>query len=136
EYCDDGGRRCGDAAGAERNGHQVLDHLCEQSPLRDAVLTRLRGGEPDVTSRVLPRAEWDRLKGTEAETVCPLLPESAQVLVVEDGTAIAGCWVLLPVLHVECLYVAPEHRKKPSVARRLLAGMRRLVRESGGRGVW
>ena len=88
-----------------------------------------------MTSRVLPRAEWDRLKGTEAETVWPLLPESAQVLVVEDGTAIAGCWVLLPVLHVECLYVAPEHRKKPSVARRLLAGMRRLVRDSGGRGV-
>lgn len=84
-----------------------------------------------MTTRVLPREEWKRLAGTEAEALWPLLTHAAQVLVVEDGDRIAGCWVLMPILHVECLYVAPEHRKKTSVARRLFVGMKRLVRESG-----
>lgn len=88
-----------------------------------------------MTTRLLPRSEWRRLAGTEAETVWPHLPHTAQVLVVEDGEQIAGCWVLMPVWHVECLYVAPEHRGKASVARRLLVGMKRLVRDVGARGV-
>lgn len=80
-----------------------------------------------MTHRVLPRTEYPKLAGTELETVWPVLPEDALVLVVEDGAEIVACWALLTVRHVEGLWIAPAHRGKGSVARRLLAGMRTLV---------
>lgn len=88
-----------------------------------------------MTTRLLPRGEWHRLKGTLLETVTPDLRHDAQVVVVEDNAAIVGCWVLMPVYHAEGVWIAPEHRGKASVGRRLLAGMRRLVREQGAREV-
>lgn len=85
-----------------------------------------------MTSRILPPDEWPKLTGTEAETVWPLLnPAQAHVLVVEDGSVIVGCWVLMPVLHAECLWIADAHRGKASVARRLWTGMRRLALSLG-----
>lgn len=89
-----------------------------------------------MTTRVLPPDEWHKLAGTEAEQAWPHLTASSQVLVVEHEDQIVGCWVLMPVLHVECFYIAPEHRKRASVGRRLLAGMARLVRLAGGSRVW
>jgi hypothetical protein len=84
-----------------------------------------------MTTRVLPRTEWPRLLGTELATVFPVLPEDAEVLVVENGGAIVGCWALYPLLHVEGVWVAPEHRGRGSVFRRLLVGMRALVHGRG-----
>lgn len=81
-----------------------------------------------MTTRVLPPAEWPRLAGTELETVWPQLPrDAAVVLVVEDGDAIIACWALITVRHVEGVWIAPEHRGRASVARRLLSGMRELT---------
>lgn len=89
-----------------------------------------------MISRILPVDEWPRLEGTEAESIWPLLdPETAQVLVVEHDDAIVGCWVLQPVLHAECLWIAPEHRGKSSVARRLWVSMHQTARELGARTV-
>lgn len=89
-----------------------------------------------MTSRILPPDEWPRLKGTEAETIWPLLsPETAQVLVVEQGEDIVGCWLLYPLLHAECVWVAPDHRGRGAVARRLLAFMRRVAQDLGWRTV-
>ena len=79
-------------------------------------------------TRILPPDEWPRLVGTEAETVWPYLPETAHVLVIERGQEIVGCWVLAPLFHVECLWIAPTCRKTTSVARRLWSDMRRLIR--------
>lgn len=84
-----------------------------------------------VTTRVLPREEYDRLAGTELETVAPHLPESARVIVVEQGDAIVGCWAVFPVTHVEGLWIAPSHRGKSAVARKLLAQMVLTAREMG-----
>lgn len=85
-----------------------------------------------MTTRMLPPEEWPRLEGTEAETVWPLLdPERAQVLVVEDNGAIVGCWVLMSVVHAECLWIAEAHRGKTSVARRLWIGMQRAAQALG-----
>jgi len=84
-----------------------------------------------MTTRVLPPAEWPRLLGTELETVVPVLPEDAEVLVVEHDGAIVGCWALYPLLHVEGVWVAPEHRGRGGVFRRLLTGMRTLVHGHG-----
>jgi tellurite resistance-related uncharacterized protein len=85
-----------------------------------------------VTTRLLPLDEWPKLAGTEAETVWPLLdPLTSHVLVVEDNDAIVGAWVLLSVLHAECLWIAPAHRGKTAVARRLWAFMQRTARALG-----
>ena len=86
-----------------------------------------------MTTRCLPPEEWPRLAGTELEAVWPHLrpAHQATVLVVEDGEAIVGCWLLLTLAHCEGVWVAPTHRGKGSVARRLLAAMRREVQQRG-----
>lgn len=85
-----------------------------------------------MTTRILPPAEWARLAGTEAETIWPRLdPARASVLVVEDGGAIVATWILMSVVHAECLWIAPAHRGRTSVARRLWAFMHRTARAMG-----
>lgn len=88
-----------------------------------------------MRTRILPRDEFDRLTGTELETVHPFLPEAARVIVVEDGDRIIGCWALVPILHAEGVWVAPEHRGKTSVQRRLWTRMFREAHEMGFRAV-
>ena len=78
-----------------------------------------------MTTRVLPVEEWSRLAGTEAGGLD--IPHAARVVVVEDGGAIVGCHILVPVLHAECLWIHPAHRGRSSVARRLWAAVRREV---------
>lgn len=86
-----------------------------------------------MIARILPRSEWDRLLPTEAG---PALEElkalDAQALVVEDEGVIRGCWMLFPMWHAECLWIAPEARGGGSVGRRLLTGM---AKEAAARGV-
>lgn len=82
-----------------------------------------------ITHRTLPPEEWPKLAGTELEAVWPhLTPSDAQILVIEQDGAIVGCWALLLVVHVEGLWIAPSHRAKGGVARRLLAAMKQAAR--------
>jgi N-acetylglutamate synthase-like GNAT family acetyltransferase len=81
-------------------------------------------------TRLLPRDEWNRLAGTEAEAVYPFLPETARVLVAERDGAVVGTWVLTPIYHVECLWVAPALRKS-TIAARLWTGMRLICASLG-----
>ena len=81
-----------------------------------------------MNARILPKEEWSRLNGTEAETLWPLLdPENARVLVVEDAGEIVGTWVGMRVVHMECLWVKPSHRGAFGVTKRLLRGMREIA---------
>lgn len=90
-----------------------------------------------MTTRILPREDAHKLRGTEAEAVIPHLETlKAQALVVEDGDRVVGCWLLMPVYHAECLWIAPEHRGKTSVARRLLRGLRSLAADLHLPSVW
>lgn len=90
-----------------------------------------------MTTRILPPEEWPRLVGTEAETLWPTLDAAhAQILVVEDGEKIVGCWTLMMIPHVECLWIDPAERARVSVARRLWMGMRALTSQLGARHVW
>lgn len=85
-----------------------------------------------MNSRILPPEEWPRLKGTEAEAVWPqLVPENTRVLVVEEDGEIVGAWVLLRVVHAECLWAAPSHRGSLGVATRLLRGMWEIASKWG-----
>lgn len=89
-----------------------------------------------MTTRILPASEWSRLAGTELEQAVPhLKPEDTTVLVVEDGDQIVGCWALIRYVHAECVWVHPDHRGRCSVARRLLAFMRRTARGLGASAV-
>jgi N-acetylglutamate synthase-like GNAT family acetyltransferase len=89
-----------------------------------------------MTTRLLPPEEWARLAGTELDGVWANLPASARVVVVEDEEGrIVGCWSLFSVLHVEGVWIAPEHRGRSAVARRLLVGMRHQARDMGASGV-
>jgi len=89
-----------------------------------------------MTSRVLPPEEWHRLVGTEAELIWPHLdPARSHVLAVEHNGAIVGTWVLMQVLHAECLWIAPSHRGRTSVARRLWTAMQRTARGLGAKAV-
>jgi hypothetical protein len=84
------------------------------------------------TTRILPPEEWPRLAGTEAEAVWPHLdPNLTMVLVVEHEGAIVGTWVLVRVLHAECLWIAPAHRQRTSVARHLWGCLRAIARRLG-----
>ncbi len=85
-----------------------------------------------MITRVLPKEEWPRLRGTEAETVWPFLDaERASVIVVEDEGLIVGCHILMYVLHAECLWIHPDHRGKSSVARRLWGAVQRAAISCG-----
>lgn len=89
-----------------------------------------------MTSRILPPAEWPCLAGTEAEKLWPLLDaRRSAVVVVEDGTQIVGCHVILWVPHVECLWIHPDHRGKSSVGRRLWGAVTKALQSMGVHGV-
>lgn len=65
-----------------------------------------------MTSRVLPVAEWPRLKGTDADAVWPMLdPLRSVIVVVEHEGIIVAHHILLFVLHAEALWVHPDHRR-------------------------
>lgn len=86
-------------------------------------------------TRILPRDEWPRLAGTEAEAVWPLLnPDTTRIVVVERDGEIVGCHVLLWVLHAECLWTAPAARGRGGVARRLWTAVQETVRAMGASG--
>ena len=90
-------------------------------------------------TRILPPDEWHRLAGLDAGTlVNDVLPadnrDDIEVLVVEREGAIVACWVLMRVLHAECVYIAPAQRcGRGGVVLRLLRGMKARVRALGRR---
>ena len=89
-----------------------------------------------MTTRILPREEWPRLAGTEAEAVWPSLdPEQARVIVVEHEGRIVGTWTALRMVHMECVWIAPEYRGSFGVAKRLLRGMRSVAGGWGAKAV-
>jgi len=77
-----------------------------------------------MTSRILPRAEWGKLLETEIAAAVKHFSDPVRVVVVEHDGQIVGCHALVPVLHAECLWIHPDHRKKASVARRLWSAVK------------
>lgn len=91
-----------------------------------------------LSTRILPPSEWSRLTGTELETLYPILPEGAQVVVVEeDGPSprIVGTWAIYKLVHVEGVWISPEHRGKAGVARRLIGKTFEVAKALGARAV-
>lgn len=89
-----------------------------------------------MTTRLLPESEWPRLKGTELESVWPILQgENARVIVVEEGGEIVGTWAVYPMIHCEGVWIDEKHRGKAGVARRLIHAMKEEVTKFGARGM-
>jgi hypothetical protein len=86
-----------------------------------------------VTARELPRREWHRLPdGCELASLAATLPESVQIVVVEDADGrIVGAWSAMFVAHVEGVWIDEAHRARGAVARRLLQGMRSVLLNQG-----
>lgn len=73
-----------------------------------------------MRTRTLPPDEWHRLSDTDIPSVLPYVsPDQFEVVVVEDNGEIVGAWAVWRVVHVEGLWIAPAHRGKGSVAKRL-----------------
>jgi N-acetylglutamate synthase-like GNAT family acetyltransferase len=90
-----------------------------------------------MTSRILPHDEWAKLDEVGAETVWKLLdPSRAQIVVIEDQGQIVGTLTLMSVLHAECLWIKPSHRRGYGVMKRLLDGMWLTAREAGVKALW
>lgn len=88
-----------------------------------------------MTTRLLPPEEWSKLPGELGEVRDHLDPARAMVVVVEDGMEIVGCWALLSTLHAEGVWVAPAHRGRVGVARRLVDGLFLAARQLGAKTV-
>lgn len=94
-----------------------------------------------LQTRVLAPSEYPRLQGTEMEAIWPYLPDDAQVIVVEESgesthpPKIVGTWALYRLMHCEGVWIAPEHRGKAGVARRLVSEMFRIAKAEGARAV-
>jgi hypothetical protein len=84
-----------------------------------------------MTTRILRPDEYGRLTGTELEpAIATMDPSRASIVVVEDESGqIIGCWGLFKVTHAEGIWIREDHRRKGSVARRLLGKVRSLLVE-------
>lgn len=85
-----------------------------------------------MTSRVLPVEEWHRLDEELDPILAELSPVKSRVCVVEDDKGeIVARWLLVPLLHAECIWIAPEKRKTGRVGLKLLDLMKRTARSLG-----
>lgn len=74
-----------------------------------------------ITTRILPAEEWSKIAHTDlGAVVMHVNPEAVTVIVAEDAQGvIAGCWALVNFMHLEGMWVDPDHRGKGVVLRHL-----------------
>jgi len=82
-----------------------------------------------LTERLLPPAEWYRLRGTLLDPAWKTFsPLTHRVIAVEDGETIVACTALFQVFHLEGSWIHPAYRRRVSVGRRLLRAIRALFK--------
>jgi len=77
-----------------------------------------------LITRVLPPEEWAaKLQGTAlAQAIYD--PDNAFVIVVEDAEGqVVACWSAVNTVHVEGIWIHPDHRRRVAVGRALLTAM-------------
>lgn len=85
-----------------------------------------------MRARILRQGEWEKLPLTLAPLFEHIDKRGSAVVTVEDGEDILACAALLNLPHVEGAWIAPSHRKNPSVGRLLLMQLVTLLREVDG----
>lgn len=90
-----------------------------------------------ITSRVLPQDEWFRLDVTQFAQIAPTLrPDDVQVIVVEDEGKIVSSMVAMRIVHLESLWIDPEYRGHPTLAKKLLRQALESVSKWAASWVW
>lgn len=84
-----------------------------------------------VTTRVLPREEWEWLDPTLIGSAWSLLPDDARVVVVERDGAIVACSALFTRWHQEGTWIAEADRGDAEIGRRLVEAIKREIRGVG-----
>ena len=84
-----------------------------------------------MTSRILPIEEWSRLAGADIDPPT----QGGDVLVVEQDGAIVACAGLAWCLHLEDVWVHPDHRGRVGAVRALLRGVATRIAPAGIRAV-
>ncbi len=85
-----------------------------------------------MTRRILAREDYGRLVGTYLEPLIDALPADADVIVVEDADGqIVGCSSIFSRDHVECTWIAEDHRSHPGVFWQLFQGIKTTARRRG-----
>ncbi len=78
------------------------------------------------TYRELTPDEWCKVPA-EAPGREVYTPENSRILAAFDGDEVVATWVVVPLVHLEPLYIAPAHRKSPTILRRLAENMKRML---------
>lgn len=81
-------------------------------------------------ARVLPYEQWHRLDEELDPILGDISPVTSRVCVIEENGEIVARWILMPMLHAECVWIAP-HKRGTRVALRLLDFMKRTARGLG-----
>lgn len=58
-----------------------------------------------------------------------------RVMAAFDGSEIVGIWVTTYALHAEPVWVREDHRKSPTILRRMWGGVKGIVRDLGAGGI-
>lgn len=83
--------------------------------------------------RVLPVEEWGKLEVTGLPSIASDFDPGALVpLVVEEGGEIVATTTLVPVVHLESLWIR-EDKRNAAVVRQLMNGISGMCKESGVR---
>ena len=74
-----------------------------------------------IEARVLPQGEWNKLEISKIPPMwMALRPEDAQMIVIEDEGRVIAMLGTLRITHFENLWIDPEYRGNPNVARKLM----------------
>lgn len=86
------------------------------------------------TVRELPWEEWGKVAHLEpfASQGLPA-PEHSRIIVAEQEGTIVAYWGLFSAIHVEPLWIHPDHRKRPGLVRRLWLAVVETLRGAGVR---
>jgi hypothetical protein len=86
-----------------------------------------------LTVRELPSGEFPRLASVEPfDKLGFPKPETSRVVVGEDAAGrVVAYWCVFAAIHVEPVWIAPEHRSRPGLIRRLWEQVRSVLGASG-----
>ncbi len=83
--------------------------------------------------RELGPTEFDRVPA-EATDGFRLRPQH-RVAAALEGEDVVGIWVVAVALHAEPIWIREDHRKSPTIVRRLWDNVKAIVRDMGSPGV-
>ncbi len=106
----------------------VVDQLGER--LSGEPQTGLDPRCSQIVYRELSIDEWNLLKTVPPfDTKATPAPESARVIVAQDNESgeLVAYWFVFTAIHVEPAWIAPSHRHRPTVVRKLWNAVRGLL---------